>query len=72
MFHQKFHWTKLVLVAIMLIGFLDIKRKLETMIIEQIELTNDFELIFGSYFINHYQGNLQICRFFCKIKASTT
>ena len=60
MFHQKFHWTKLVLVAIMLIGFLDIKRKLETMIIEQIELTNDFELIFGSYFINHYQG---ICRF---------
>ena len=28
MFHQKFHWTKLVLVAIMLIGFLDIKKKI--------------------------------------------
>lgn len=38
------------------------------MIIEQIELTNDFELIFGSYFINHYQGNLQICRFFLQNK----
>ncbi|EML9733628.1 TPA: hypothetical protein QCR58_003028 [Bacillus cereus] len=28
MFHQEFHWTKLIFIAIMLIGFLDIKKKI--------------------------------------------
>jgi len=28
MFHQEFYWTKLIFIAIMLIGFLDIKKKI--------------------------------------------
>lgn len=77
MYYQEFRWLKLICMAIMIIGFMDIRKSLKTKIIGRLESPNTLELIFellyyifGSCFINHYQENLQICRFFLKIKAA--
>ncbi len=71
MYHQEVRWLKLICMAIIIIGFMDIRKSLKTKIIKRLKSPNTLELIFellyyifGSYFINHYQENLQVCRFF--------
>ena len=51
MFHQEVRWLKLICMIIMIIGFIDIRKKLKTKIIERHESTKILELISSLYII---------------------